>query len=93
MGQIDCPHIIGAAVPGVEPLDDAIVKSTDKDWGDRAGGMTFPDAVANTLKRVVIIAYSCVIFNTPMTTLGAIGSGIAVTGTLLYSLAKKKYSK
>merc|ERR1711988_818152 len=50
-------------------------------------------SVANTLKRVVIIAYSCVVFNTPMTTLGAIGSGVAVGGTLLYSLAKKKYSK
>ena len=50
-------------------------------------------SVANTLKRVVIIAYSCIIFNTPMTTLGAIGSAVAVGGTLLYSLAKKKYSK
>lgn len=50
-------------------------------------------SVANTLKRVVIIVASCIVFNTPMTLLGGIGSGIAVLGTLLYSLAKKSYAK
>lgn len=50
-------------------------------------------SVANTLKRVVIIVASCMVFKTPMTLLGGIGSGIAVLGTLLYSLAKGKYSK
>merc|ERR1719408_1245235 len=50
-------------------------------------------SVANTLKRVVIIVASCIVFKTPMSLLGGIGSGIAVLGTLLYSLAKKKYSK
>jgi solute carrier family 35 protein E1 len=50
-------------------------------------------SVANTLKRVVIIVASCLVFKTPMTLLGGIGSGIAVLGTLLYSLAKGKYSK
>ena len=50
-------------------------------------------SVANTLKRVVIIVASCIVFQTPMTLLGGIGSGVAVLGTLLYSLAKKKYSK
>jgi len=50
-------------------------------------------SVANTLKRVVIIVASCIVFKTPMTLLGGIGSGIAVLGTLLYSLAKKQYSK
>lgn len=50
-------------------------------------------SVANTLKRVVIIVASCIVFKTPMTKIGALGSGIAVGGTLLYSLAKKKYSK
>jgi len=50
-------------------------------------------SVANTLKRVVIIVASCIVFNTPMTKIGALGSAIAVGGTLLYSLAKKKYSK
>lgn len=50
-------------------------------------------SVANTLKRVIIIIATCVVFKTPMTLLGGIGSGIAVLGTLLYSLAKGKYSK
>jgi solute carrier family 35, member E1 len=48
-------------------------------------------SVANTLKRVVIIVASCIVFKTPMTLLGGIGSAVAVGGTLLYSLAKKKY--
>merc|ERR1719433_2400177 len=47
---IDQPHIKGATVPGVEPLYEAIKKGTDKDWEDRAGCMTFPDAVAKVLK-------------------------------------------
>lgn len=50
-------------------------------------------SVANTLKRVVIIIASCIVFRNPMSLEGAIGSGIAVMGTLLYSLSKKKYSK
>jgi len=49
-------------------------------------------SVANTLKRVVIIVASCIVFKTPMSLVGGIGSAIAVLGTLLYSLAKKKYS-
>lgn len=50
-------------------------------------------SVANTLKRVVIIVASCIVFKTPMSLLGGIGSGVAVLGTLLYSLAKKQYAK
>eukprot|EP01038_Epipyxis_sp_PR26KG_P007972 gene7972-10812_t len=50
-------------------------------------------SVANTLKRVVIIVASCIVFKTEISLLGAIGSAIAVGGTLLYSLAKKQYSK
>jgi solute carrier family 35 protein E1 len=50
-------------------------------------------SVANTLKRVVIIVASCIVFKTPMSLLGGIGSGVAILGTLLYSLAKKQYSK
>jgi solute carrier family 35 protein E1 len=41
---------------------------------------------------VVIIVASCIVFRTPTTFLGNVGSAIAVLGTLLYSLAKKKYS-
>ena len=48
-------------------------------------------SVANTLKRVVIIVVSCIVFNTKMTTEGILGSTIAIMGTLLYSLAKNKY--
>ncbi|CAE8592153.1 unnamed protein product [Polarella glacialis] len=47
---IDHPHIKGVTVKGVEPLYEAIQKGTDKDWEQRAGCMTFPDAVANVLK-------------------------------------------
>merc|ERR1719392_486420 len=47
---IDHPHIKGATVQGVEPLFEAIRKGTDKDWEERAGCMTFPDAVAKVLK-------------------------------------------
>jgi len=50
-------------------------------------------SVANTLKRVVIIIASCMVFKTPMSKEGMIGSGVAVAGTLLYSLAKGKYKK
>jgi len=48
-------------------------------------------AVGNTIKRVVIIIASVIAFNTPISTLGIVGSSIAILGTLLYSLAKQKY--
>merc|ERR1712172_126632 len=48
---IDPPHIKGATVPGVEYLNEAMRKGTDKDWEDRAGAMTFPQAVAAALKK------------------------------------------
>merc|ERR1719517_370999 len=47
---IDHPHIKGATKQGVETLYDAIKRGKDKDWESRAGGMTFPDAVAGALK-------------------------------------------
>merc|ERR550537_479638 len=50
MDPIDHPHIKGATVPGVEPLCEAIRNQTDKDWEERAGCMTFPDAVAKKLE-------------------------------------------
>jgi len=49
---VDHPHIKGATVPGVEPLHEAIKKGTDKGWEERAGCMTFPDAVARVLKQM-----------------------------------------
>jgi len=48
-------------------------------------------AVGNTIKRVVIIIASVIAFKTPISTLGIIGSTIAILGTLLYSLAKSKF--
>ena len=48
-------------------------------------------AVGNTIKRVVIIIASVIAFKTPISTLGIVGSSIAIFGTLLYSLAKNKY--
>lgn len=48
-------------------------------------------AVSNTMKRVVIIITSIVVFKTAVTPLGVAGSSIAILGTLLYSLAKNKF--
>jgi solute carrier family 35 protein E1 len=48
-------------------------------------------ALGNTIKRVVIILTSVIVFGTTMTTQGAIGSAIAIGGVLLYSLAKNKF--
>lgn len=36
-------------------------------------------SVANTLKRVIIIVASCIVFKTPMSKEGMIGSAVAVT--------------
>jgi len=47
---IDHPHIKGVTIAGIEPLYEAIRKGTDKDWEERAGAMTFPDAVVKALK-------------------------------------------
>jgi len=48
-------------------------------------------AVGNTIKRVVIILASVIVFGNKLTPLGAAGSGVAIAGTLLYSLVKNKY--
>merc|ERR1719238_427931 len=48
-------------------------------------------AVTNTVKRVVIILASILVFKTTITPLGALGSGITIVGALLYALAKQKY--
>merc|ERR550537_2061610 len=45
-------------------------------------------AVANTIKRVVILLACVVVFRTPMTPLCTAGSAIAIAGGYLYSLAK-----
>jgi solute carrier family 35 protein E1 len=48
-------------------------------------------ALGNTIKRVVIIVASVIVFRTKMSTQGIVGSSIAILGVLLYSLAKNKY--
>jgi solute carrier family 35 protein E1 len=50
-------------------------------------------AIANTVKRIVIILASVVIFKTQLTPLGMIGSGIAVFGAFLYAIAKQASAK
>jgi len=50
-------------------------------------------SVLNTLKRVVIIIVSIVVFRTPVTAQGIAGTGIAIGGVLLYSLTKQYFSK
>lgn len=50
-------------------------------------------AVANTLKRVFLIAVSITMFGHKLTPLGGIGSAVAIGGVLLYSLAKQKFPK
>jgi len=49
-------------------------------------------AVGNTVKRVVIIATSIIVFDSHLTLLGSIGCTIAVLGTMIYSLAKHHYN-
>jgi solute carrier family 35, member E1 len=47
-------------------------------------------AVGNTVKRVVLVAASILIFRNPVSNLGLIGSTIAIFGSLSYALAATK---
>lgn len=47
-------------------------------------------AVTNTVKRVVIILASVLVFRNPVTKLGMLGSGVAILGATAYSIAKNK---
>merc|ERR1719515_262667 len=47
---VDHPFIKGATVPGIETASESIMKGTSQNWEERAGAMTFPDAVAKALK-------------------------------------------
>ena len=46
-------------------------------------------AVANTIKRVVILLSCVVFFGTPMTPLCQAGSAIAIAGSYVYARAKQ----
>ncbi|CAM9442263.1 unnamed protein product [Pylaiella littoralis] len=48
-------------------------------------------AVGNTMKRVFIVVASLLVFKTPISKLGMVGSAIAVAGVLVYSLARQHY--
>lgn len=50
-------------------------------------------SVLNTLKRVVIIVVSILVFRTPVTAQSALGTATAIGGILLYSVTKSHYSK
>mmetsp|Transcript_1271 Transcript_1271/g.3713 ORF Transcript_1271/g.3713 Transcript_1271/m.3713 type:complete len:383 (-) Transcript_1271:2631-3779(-) len=50
-------------------------------------------SVANTVKRVVIIVTSIIVFKNPVTQANALGSAIAILGVLLYSLIKNYYAE
>lgn len=39
----------------------------------------------------MIILASVLVFKTPLTALGSLGSAVAISGALAYSLAKNKY--
>lgn len=55
---------------------------------DKISPLTF--SVGNTMKRVVVIAASLIVFRNPIRPLNALGSAIAVFGTFLYSQASMK---
>lgn len=52
---------------------------------DKISPLTF--SVGNTMKRVVVITASLIVFRNPIRPLNALGSAIAVFGTFLYSQA------
>merc|ERR1712224_854406 len=51
MDPQDHGFIKGATIPGVESLNEATTKGTDKDWEKRAGCMTYPQAAAAAMKK------------------------------------------
>lgn len=48
-------------------------------------------AVTKTVKRVIIILASVIVFRTPVSPLGMLGSAMAILGATAYSVAKNKY--
>merc|ERR1712226_340490 len=48
-------------------------------------------AVGNTLKRIVIMVISLLVFRNPITLQAGIGCSVGVSGALLYSLTKQYY--
>jgi len=48
-------------------------------------------SVLNTLKRVVVIVSSIIVFHTPVTKAGGLGTAIAIGGVMLYTQVKSYY--
>merc|ERR1711957_606809 len=48
-------------------------------------------AVGNTMKRVIIMVASVIVFRNPVSLQAGIGSAIGISGVLLYSLTKQHY--
>ncbi|XWS64978.1 hypothetical protein CRYUN_Cryun05aG0050900 [Craigia yunnanensis] len=55
---------------------------------DEISPLTF--SVGNTIKRIVVIVSTVLVFRNPVQPLNALGSGIAILGTFLYSQATAK---
>ncbi|XWS64980.1 hypothetical protein CRYUN_Cryun05aG0051100 [Craigia yunnanensis] len=55
---------------------------------DEISPLTF--SVGNTMKRIVVIVSTLLVFRNPVQPLNALGSGIAILGTFLYSQATAK---
>lgn len=47
-------------------------------------------SVGNTMKRVAVVVSSVMFFRNPVSVLNWVGSGVAILGTYLYSLATDK---
>jgi len=50
-------------------------------------------AVGNTMKRVIIMVASVLVFRNPVSLQAGIGAGVGISGVLLYSLTKQHYEK
>jgi solute carrier family 35 protein E1 len=50
-------------------------------------------AVGNTMKRVITMAASVMVFQNKISMQAGIGSGVGISGVLLYSLTKQRYEK
>mmetsp|Transcript_37606 Transcript_37606/g.82770 ORF Transcript_37606/g.82770 Transcript_37606/m.82770 type:complete len:438 (+) Transcript_37606:227-1540(+) len=50
-------------------------------------------AIGNTLRRVIIMLVCMLVFRTPMTAVGAVGSALAVGGSYIYAMVKTQESQ
>ena len=48
-------------------------------------------AVGNTMKRIIIMVASVLVFRNPVSVQAAIGSAVGISGVLVYSLTKQYY--